>query len=468
MAMATAHAHPDPPPFFLTPPPRHLAELRIDPPPSAVAFSAPCAARKRRCLLPSSTVRKRMLLELDPFEPAQEPAPAPTPCTPPPPPSRTPSPSPPPSPMASRAGGAGASSSSPAGEFSFGQGLEATASWAAGAGGVGNIFAFFENTQGQPATLRCATATGGFAFLTAPERPRTPTGPTARGGFAFAAASPERPVTPTGSSTSGGLSFLASPLQQPLTPTGSSATGGFFASLSSEPSLLPTGCAAAAPLLSPKPARTGATADSGGFAFFPTPGPTKETIPPAVLATPSFVFSAPRSPPPLRKSGGGRYKRPRQQLRRDAAIARRRSPPQWEWEEEEEDEEEQQFTPPPQKVAKTNASATGEASRSSIMSGSTARPCCAFFASPTKAGKQEANKACSEASRSPAGSRCTSAARPSSGEKASKPEAEVEVSSVAREPPTSPKPVTCSGAEVVVRVTCKCGVHKEFCFDHRQ
>ena len=35
-------------------------------------------------------------------------------------------------------------------------------------------------------------------------------------------------------------------------------------------------------------------------------------------------------------------------------------------------------------------------------------------------------------------------------------EQEVEVSSA-----------VCSGAELVLRVTCKCGVHKEFSFDHR-
>jgi len=35
-------------------------------------------------------------------------------------------------------------------------------------------------------------------------------------------------------------------------------------------------------------------------------------------------------------------------------------------------------------------------------------------------------------------------------------EGEVEVSSA-----------SCSGAEVVVRVTCKCGINKEFSFDHR-
>jgi hypothetical protein len=50
----------------------------------------------------------------------------------------------------------------------------------------------------------------------------------------------------------------------------------------------------------------------------------------------------------------------------------------------------------------------------------------------------------------------------------------VEVSSSPRErDPNSPREcaltspaVVCSGAEMV-RVTCKCGVHKEFCFDHR-
>ncbi|RLN19209.1 leucine-rich repeat extensin-like protein 5 [Panicum miliaceum] len=418
-------------PFFLTPPPalRHLAELRIEPAHSAVAFSAPCAAdagRKRRCLLPASSVRKRMLLELAPFDPA--------PSAPPPPP--TPSPTPPPSPMASRAG------SSTAAEFSFAPGLRPIQPTTA----AGNMFAFAENAPMTPGRSETSGAGNMFAFLAAPERSNTPTGPTSRGGFVFAA-SPEGPLTPTsrGSNTSG-LSFLASP-NQPLTPTGPIASGR-------QPSLMPTGSGgASASLLSPKPARTGA-ADSGSFAVVPS-GPAlapigstssavaKETTLPTVgLPTPSFVFSASRSPPLPR---GGSKKRRRPNLRIET-VPRRMSPRQWE------EETPPQLTPPPQKLAKTNSSDNGEASRSGIMSG----PCCLFVTSLAKAAKQEAKKASSEASRSPAGSHWTSPARRSSLEKPSKPEREVEVSSA-----------SCSGAEVVVRVTCKCGIHKEFSFDHR-
>ncbi|CAN6274714.1 unnamed protein product [Urochloa humidicola] len=360
-------------PYFFTPPPapRHLAELRIEPALSAVAFSAPCAAdaeRKRRCLLPASSVRKRMLLELPPFDPA--------PGTPPPP------PTPPPSPMASRAAGP-----------SFAPVLRPIHPTAT----AGNMFAFGESAPTTPGGSEASSAANMFAFLAAPERPDTPTGPTPRGGFLFAAASSERPLTPTskGSNTSG-LSFLAS-LKQP--------------------SLMPTG------MLSP----------------------AKETkLPPVGLATPSFVFSASRSPPPPPRSGSKKRRRPN--LRIETAP-RRMSPRQWE-----EDTPTPPPTPPPQKPGKSGSSGNGEPSRSSIISG----PCCLFVTSPAKAAKQEANTACSEASRSQAGSRCTSPARPSSPEKPSKPEQEVEVSSR-----------TCSGAEVVVRITCKCGVHKEFSFDHR-
>ncbi|CAN6318687.1 unnamed protein product [Urochloa humidicola] len=378
-------------PFFFTPPPapRHLAELRIEPAPSAVAFSAPCAAdagRKRRCLLPASSVRKRMLLELAPFD-------SPAPGTPPPPPPPTPSsaPTPPPSPLASRAAGPSA-----AAEFSFTPVLRPIHPTAA----AGNMFAFGESAPTTPGGSEASSAANMFGFLAAPERPDTPTGPTPRGGFLFAAASPERPLTPTsrGSNTSG-LSFLASPKQ---------------------PSLMPTG------MLSP----------------------AKETkLPPVGLATPSFVFSASRSPPPPPRSGSKKRRRPN--LRIETAP-RRMSPRQWE--EDTPTPPQQPLTPPPQKLGKTDSSDNGEPSRSSIMSG----PCCLFVTSPAKAAKQEAKIACSEASRSPAGSLCTSPARPSSPEKPSKPEQEVEVSSG-----------TCSGAEVVVRITCKCGVHKEFSFDHR-
>ncbi|KAJ1295694.1 hypothetical protein BS78_01G242500 [Paspalum vaginatum] len=406
--------------FFFTPPPapRHLAELRIERAHNAVSFSAPCAAeagRKRRCLLPSSSVRKRMLLELAPFDPA--------PITPPPPPTPPPTPTGPPG-------------SSPAEEFSFAPGLRPSQPTAGG-----NMFAFAEGASPRTPGGSDASSVGNmFAFLAAPERPNTPTGPTSRGGFVFAA-SPGGPLTPTSTcSNTSVLPFLASP-KLPLMPAGSKANA-------CEPSsLMPVAAA-----------RKGAT-ESVGFGIIPSPGPAcvqigspslatakETTLPQAGVDTPSFVFSATRSPPPPR---GSRKKRPRPNLRIETPPPRL-SPRHWE--EETPPPPPQQLTPPPQKLAKTNSVNGGEASRSSIMSA----PCCAFFASPGKAAKQEAKKASSEASRSPGGSRPTSPARTSSQEKPSKPEQDVEVSSA-----------VCSGAEVVVHVTCKCGVHKEFSFDHR-
>ncbi|KAK3153576.1 hypothetical protein QOZ80_2BG0177600 [Eleusine coracana subsp. coracana] len=435
----------DPQAFFLTPPPRHLAELRIDTAPSAIAFSAPCGGakgagrKKRRCLVPSSSVRKRMLLELAPFDFAPAPAPSSTP-----PPRPSPSSTPPPSPMAPRAG------TSPAGEFSFGTAPRVVVPPAS----PGNIFAFMGNAAAGGSEARSglsflspmghATAASGVpSFL---ERPRTPTatGPTANGGFVFAAP----PETPTSTNTSGGLSFLASPTpKQPLTPMGSTATGGFSAT--SVPSLIP---------LNLKPARNGI----GDFFAFPSPGLQIGSAAPSAAAKESAPLAGLATPPTLRNSGD---KMPSLFLRRAVTRELRESL--------REQEEQQQLTPPLQKVAKTNASDA----RSSATIGSSATPCCTLFTSPSKeAAKQEAKKVFSEeASRSPAGSRCSSTARSATPEKENKQEREVEVSSSPRErAPDSPRErfstspaVFCSGAEVVVRVTCKCGVHKEFCFDHR-
>nr|ACN36358.1 unknown [Zea mays] len=264
-----------------------------------------------------------------------------------------------------------------------------------------------------------------FAFLAAPERPNTPTGPTSRGGFVFAA-SPEGPLTPTSrGSNTGRLTFLPSP-KQPLTPMCSTASG-------CEASLMLTGSGAAASLHS---AKLGSPSSAAA---------KKTTLPSVGLGAPSFVFSASQTLPPRR---GGSRKRPRPNLRIETTD-RSMGPRLWE---EDMTPLQQQLTPSPQKLAKTNSNVNPAASRSSIMS----EPCCAFFASPGKAAKQEAKKAPSEASRSPAGSRCTSSkARTSSPENPRKPEQEVEVSSA-----------ICSGAELLLRVTCKCGVHKEFSFDH--
>ncbi|XP_048545880.1 nascent polypeptide-associated complex subunit alpha, muscle-specific form-like [Triticum urartu] len=430
--------------FFLAPSPHHLAELRIDPQHSAVTFSAPGGVagpggRKRRCLLPPVSPRKKLLVELHPFDsspsPSQPPSPRLSPSTAP--------------PLLSRTG-------SPAGDFSFPSVRPCIGG--SGGGNGGNIFAFLEDTPSTPSPT--GSGVSALSFLAPPGQPTTPTGGTLSGGLTFMD-SPQKPTA--GPTANGGFMFSASP-EQPLTPASSPAGGG-LASLSTEPSLSPReyhgGCAVAS-FPSPKHARTGST-DSGGLAFFPSPGPPIGHA--SSPTSPSFVFSASKILAPLvRKSGGGRKKRPRRQ---QGIVSTLRGS--------------QQAIEPPQKVVKTYASVTaGETSRSSIQSGSSARPCCTFFTSPAKAtpangetsrssGEQEARKACSEASSStsPSGSGSTfvpAPAKHSSAGKASKQHREVEVSSVAT--PAAPA-AACTGAEVVVRVTCACGVHKEFCFDHR-
>ncbi|KAF7101143.1 hypothetical protein CFC21_102537 [Triticum aestivum] len=453
MEMMAADLHRN---FFLAPSPHHLAELRIDPQHSAVTFSAPGGVagpggRKRRCLLPPASPRKKLLVELHPFDsspsPSQPPSPRLSPSTAP--------------PLLSRTG-------SPAGDFSFPSMRPCIGG--SGGGNGGNIFAFLEDTPSTPSPT--GSSVSALSFLAPPGQPTTPTGGTLSGGLTFMG-SPQKPTA--GPTANGGFMFSASP-EQPLTPTSSSAGGG-LASLSTEPSLSPReyhGGRAVASFPSPTHARTG-SADSGGLAFFPSPGPPIGQA--SSPTSPSFVFSASKTFAPLvRNSGGGRKKRPRRQ--QGIVSTLRGSLRQWDLP--------QQAIEPPQKVVKTYALVTaGETSRSSIQSGSSARPCCTFFTSPAKATpangetsrssrKQEARKACSEASSStsPCGSRSTfvpsPAKHPSAG-KASEQHREVEVSSVAGDSPTliPAAPAACTGAEVVVRVTCACGVHKEFCFDHR-
>ncbi|EMS58854.1 hypothetical protein TRIUR3_18979 [Triticum urartu] len=283
-----------------------------------------------------------------------------------------------------------------------------------GGGNGGNIFAFLEDTPSTPSPT--GSGVSALSFLAPPGQPTTPTGGTLSGGLTFMD-SPQKPTA--GPTANGGFMFSASP-EQPLTPASSPAGGG-LASLSTEPSLSPReyhgGCAVAS-FPSPKHARTGST-DSGGLAFFPSPGPPIGHA--SSPTSPSFVFSASKILAPLvRKSGGGRKKRPRRQ---QGIVSTLRGS--------------QQAIEPPQKVVKTYASVTaGETSRSSIQSGSSARPCCTFFTSPAKAtpangetsrssGEQEARKACSEASSStsPSGSGSTfvpAPAKHSSAGKASK------------------------------------------------
>ncbi|KAG8088415.1 hypothetical protein GUJ93_ZPchr0010g7999 [Zizania palustris] len=361
---------------FHSPPPRHhLAELRIEPAPSAVSFSAPCAAGKRRCLLPPSSPRKKVLLELHPFGSLPSPSrlsPLPTPS-----PHHSPATALPS--LSSRAAG----SSSRSSDFSF-PSVIALAAGGSGCGGGGNMFAFFEDavttptgssasalsllaSPGRPATPTGSTASGGFAFMASPKQPTMPRGSTAGEGFSVLA-SPKRPTATAGPTANGGFLFLAS-AEKPLMPTRSN-TGGGCASMSYEPSLSPNECqgkGAVASLPSPTPASP-TSIESGLFALIPSPGSAlRNTCPPGFAASkqfaatdstgasPSFVFSA----WPVHKSGGGSRKRPRDHLR--LAIPRRKNL----WPRE----EEQPGTSPPQKVAKT---AAGVASRSSILSASTA------------------------------------------------------------------------------------------------
>ncbi|XP_052169172.1 uncharacterized protein LOC127785837 [Oryza glaberrima] len=430
-----------------TTPRHHLAELRIERAHSAVAFSAPCdAGKKRRCLLPPSSPGKKVLLELHPFG-------SPTP---------TPSPATAPPLLSSRAGTRG---SCPDSDFSFPLAVGGTGGGGGGGGG-GNMFAFLEDAPRAPTTPTGSSGSSALSFLVSPAAPETPTGSTASGGFAFVAspkeptappgafsffASPKQAAATTGPTANGGFTFLGAP-EQPLTPTGSNASGG-CGSLS--PKELHGG-SAIAPLPSPTPASTDSTG-SGGFSFFPSPGPAFGTAASPGLAaanqssptggtspSPPFVFTA----WPAHKSGGrsSSNRRSRRNLR--VATPRRGTPrPR---------DEQQPATPRPRKAAKT---AAGEASRSSILSGSAGTPCCAFYASPAKAAKQESKNSSSEASRSGA----------TSPEKTITPEREVEVSSAEREAPRPSSPAAaaaCTVGELVVRVTCKCGVHKEFSFDH--
>ncbi|KAI4967798.1 hypothetical protein ZWY2020_014114 [Hordeum vulgare] len=122
--------------FFLAPSPHHLAELRIDHQHSAVTFSAPGGAagpggRKRRCLLPPVSPRKKLLVELHPFDSSPSPSQPPSPRL-----SQNTAP-----PLLSRTG-------SPAGDFSF-PSVRPCIGGSGGGGGGGNIFAFLESTPGR-------------------------------------------------------------------------------------------------------------------------------------------------------------------------------------------------------------------------------------------------------------------------------------------------------------------------------
>ncbi|KAF6989021.1 hypothetical protein CFC21_006419 [Triticum aestivum] len=169
--------------FFHTPQRQHhLAELRIEGDQSPVAFSDPCAAgRKRRCLFPAFSPRKKMLVDLPPF-------------------SSAPAPSPPPS--AGRTVSAFSSALSPS-------------------SGSNGSFAFCALPE-QPSP-EGSNRSGAFAFLTSPERSLTPMGSTASSGFGVFSS---RPSLSPGHGSSNGTGAIASLAPPTPTRTGSNGNDG--------------------------------------------------------------------------------------------------------------------------------------------------------------------------------------------------------------------------------------------------
>ncbi|EEE51134.1 hypothetical protein OsJ_31882 [Oryza sativa Japonica Group] len=338
--------------LFRTPQAHHLAELRVDgADQSPVAFSDPCAVgRKRRCLFPPFSPRKRMLLELPPFASTPT-APAP-------------------------------GSASP-GALSSG-GDRSTRTGGNGGGGGGG---------------------GGSSFSAMAERvlapPSVSSGSGAAFAFAFLAASPkqQQPLTPMGSTAScggAGSGFLPPDPSSSLTPMGSKSNG----------------IGASAFLASPRPATRSAN-DGGGFAFFRSPEPERTagdttrsgapfSAPPNLVSGPAGSPASAAAKEPSQIIGDGGLVAPPYTISSSPARKSRSStlwsrrlahaaaegrtspqPPR---------DEQLQITlpPPPQKVTKTVlAPATGEPSRGATLSSSAATTCCTFLTSPAKATNQE-------------------------------------------------------------------------------
>ncbi|KAF0930337.1 hypothetical protein E2562_032182 [Oryza meyeriana var. granulata] len=201
--------------LFRTPQPHHLAELRIEgADQSPVAFSDPCAVgRKRRCLFPAFSPRKRMLLELPPFSSA------------------------PPGPGCA----AGVHSSVPPAKTG-------------GSGGGGSLS--FSAMPERILTPMGSSGGGAFAFLASPKQPLTPMGSTASsgggGGSWFLAPEPSLSPNPTGYDGSGAFAFLASPSSVLRSPN----DGGGFAFFGS-----------------PDPQRTAGDTNRSGVPFLAPPKP---------------------------------------------------------------------------------------------------------------------------------------------------------------------------------------------------
>jgi hypothetical protein len=147
----------------------HLAELRMEANQSPVAFSDPCAAgHKRRCLFPAFSPRKKMLVELPPFE--------------------APALSPP------------ASAGRTASAFSSARSSPSI--------GSNRSFTFtFRASPEQPLAPTGSNRSSASALLT----PLTPMGSTASGGFRVPSSRPPLSPGPGGASATGSIASLASP-----------------------------------------------------------------------------------------------------------------------------------------------------------------------------------------------------------------------------------------------------------------
>ncbi|PNT67538.1 hypothetical protein BRADI_3g28735v3 [Brachypodium distachyon] len=293
----------------------------------------------------------------------------------------------------------------------------------------------FRAFPGQPAAG--PTRSRALAFLTSTEQPLTPMGSTASGGFGVLASRRSLSAGPGRSNGTGALAFLPSP-----TPARTGSSGKNCGELAFLASLNPAfGC-------------TGSSASAAAAKELPPAGP-------GISGGGGLAVSPPLAFPVRNSEGSTLWSR------------RRGNKRPW--------EEQLQITLPLKKVAKTEASATGDSRRRASVPVSA---CCTFVNSPAKdASKQETKNntiAVKDASRFsspfklPGGTCCafvTSPMRPSAVEQAigQNPtlvqERDAQMSGAGGDGRSSP--AACPGAEMVVRVTCSCGAHKEFCFDHR-
>uniref|UniRef100_A0A0E0M8R4 Uncharacterized protein n=1 Tax=Oryza punctata TaxID=4537 RepID=A0A0E0M8R4_ORYPU len=321
--------------LFRTPQAHHLAELRVDgADQSPVAFSDPCSVgRKRRCLFPPFSPRKRMLLVLPPFS---------------------------------------SSAPAPGVVSSGGDRSTRTGGSCGGGGGGGGGGLSFSAVQERVLTLPTAGSSGSgaaFAFLAASpspkQQPLTPMRSTASSGVGSGFLPPEpssSSLTPTGSNGIGASAFLASPR-----PASRSANDGggftFFRSPEPERTAFPF-------LAPPKPVSGSAGSPPSAAAKESSLAGSGVTGDGGRVATP-YTFSA------LQTSASPAQKSRRSTLwsRRLAHVAAEgRTSPQ------PPRDEQLQITLPPQKITKTvlAPATTGAPSRGATLS-----------ASPAKASNQE-------------------------------------------------------------------------------